>query len=220
MRAGARRRGSRSARVVARCTHRGGGDLRAAARAEGDGGGRPGGGHADGLARAARRPREGGRRRAGGDDMTRDGGHRNLSVDASVGDQKSVARRRRGPRERGKSRCEPPNKRTAGRAGDVAFLAELAPASRVQPISARKNAENFRKSRDDSYPPKSTPGRQSGKNCAFSSISTPFFHVLPLEEIFFNTRGHKRCPGEIAMLRCQALRRPTSTMRYERAFEP
>ena len=204
MRAGARRRGSRSARVVARCTHRGGGDLRAAARAEGDGGGRPGGGHADGLARAARRPREGGRRRAGGDDMTRDGGHRNLSVDASVGDQKSVARRRRGPRERGKSRCEPPNKRTAGRAGDVAFLAELAPASRVQPISARKNAENFRKSRDDSYPPKSTPGRQSGKNCAFSSISTPFFTCSRWKR---SSSIHAGTSGALERSRCYGVRR-------------
>ena len=100
---GERSRGSRTTRVVARCTHRGGGHLRAAARAESDGGGRPGGGHADGLARAARRSDWGGRRRAGGDNVTRDGGHHNLSVDASVGDQKSVARRRRGPRERGKT---------------------------------------------------------------------------------------------------------------------
>lgn len=135
MLAGERGRGSRSARVVARCTHRGGGDLRAAARAEGDGGGRPGGGHADGLARAARRPGEGGRRRAGGDDMTRDGGHRNLSVDASVGDQKSVARRRRGPRQRGKSRCEPPDsERRAG--GGRGISREAPPRCRASSQSA------------------------------------------------------------------------------------
>ena len=75
---------------------------RAAARAESDGGGRPGGGHADGLA-ARRALRLGRAPPRGGDNVTRDGGHHNLSVDASVGDQKSVARRRRGPRERGKT---------------------------------------------------------------------------------------------------------------------
>ena len=67
--------------------------------------------------------------------MTRDGGHRNLSVDASVGDQKSVARRRRGPRQRGKSRCEPPDsERRAG--GGRGISREAPPRCRASSQSA------------------------------------------------------------------------------------
>ena len=67
-----------------------------------------------------------------------------------------------------------------------------------------KKCRKFPKKRDDSYPDGENHSRTPVSSIRFSSIR----RVSSRWKIFFNTRGHKRCPTEIAMLRCRAPRRP------------